>query len=153
MVSKGVEKRLQEIRESASKSSELVREISAASNEQSKGVDEVNNAVSQLDQVTQSNAAAAEESAASAEELLSQSRTIQSVVKDLSEIVFGSKVSEQRNSGVRGVDVNTQKSNPPSQNVTSERSNKTTKVKSFLAEKKREAEALIPLDDGDFGSF
>ena len=48
------------------KTAELVQEISAASAEQSSGADQVNQAIQQLDQVTQVHAATAEELAASA---------------------------------------------------------------------------------------
>jgi methyl-accepting chemotaxis protein len=52
--------------------SDIVGEISSASVEQSKGIGEVNTAVSQLDQVTQQNAALVEESAAAAASLKEQ---------------------------------------------------------------------------------
>nr|CRH05067.1 putative Methyl-accepting chemotaxis protein [Candidatus Magnetococcus massalia] len=50
----------------------LVKEIAAASQEQTQGANQVNTAIQQLDQVIQSNAGAAEEMAATAEELSSQ---------------------------------------------------------------------------------
>jgi len=49
---------------SVKKLSDLVAEISAASNEQALGIDQVNNAVTQMDQTTQQNAALVEEAAA-----------------------------------------------------------------------------------------
>ncbi len=52
--------------------SDLIDEISAASNEQSTGIDQIGDAVQQLDQVTQQNAALVEESAAAAESLKHQ---------------------------------------------------------------------------------
>jgi methyl-accepting chemotaxis protein len=60
--------------------SDLIAEISAATVEQTTGIGQVNDAVAQLDQVTQQNAALVEESAAAAESLRSQaSRLVQSV--------------------------------------------------------------------------
>lgn len=153
VVSKVVEKKLQEIRESACKSSELVKEISAASNEQAKGVEEVNNAVAQLDQVTQSNAAAAEESAASAEELLSQSRTIQSVVTELSGIIFGSKKSERLETKVRSSVDNKSPYIKSTQHYGASDAMTPKLSRTPTADKQKEAELLIPLDDGDFGAF
>jgi methyl-accepting chemotaxis protein len=50
----------------------IVGEISVASQEQSRGVDQVGDAVSQMDQVTQQNAALVEQSAAAAESLRDQ---------------------------------------------------------------------------------
>jgi len=55
------------------KTSALVQEISAASNEQKTGAGQINNAMQQLDQVIQQNAQIAEELSATAEELSSAS--------------------------------------------------------------------------------
>jgi len=55
---------------------DIMGEISAASAEQSSGVTQVGTAVSQMDQVTQQNAALVEESAAAAESLKTQARQL-----------------------------------------------------------------------------
>jgi len=55
---------------------DIVSEISAASIEQSSGVDQVGQAVGQMDQATQQNAALVEESAAAAESLKSQAGSL-----------------------------------------------------------------------------
>lgn len=62
------------------KTAELVREIAAASLEQSTGANQVNKAMQQLDQVIQQNAAASEEMASTAEELSSQSEVLQASI-------------------------------------------------------------------------
>jgi methyl-accepting chemotaxis protein len=62
------------------KTAELVREIAAASAEQSTGATQVNKAIQQLDQVIQQNSAAAEEMASTAQELSSQAVVLQSTV-------------------------------------------------------------------------
>jgi methyl-accepting chemotaxis protein len=62
------------------KTAELVREISAASVEQSTGAGQVNKAMQQLDQVIQQNAATSEEMASTAEELSSQAEVLQSAI-------------------------------------------------------------------------
>jgi len=54
----------------------LMADISAASTEQSTGVGQIGDAVSQMDQATQSNAALVEESAAAAESLKNQARQL-----------------------------------------------------------------------------
>lgn len=59
---------------------DLINEISAAGAEQSSGISQVGDAVAQLDQVTQQNAALVEESAAAAESLKSQAAQLKSVV-------------------------------------------------------------------------
>jgi len=59
------------------KTSELVQEITAASEEQSSGVGQINAAVSQLSQTTQHNASSSEQLAATAEEMSSQAEQLQ----------------------------------------------------------------------------
>jgi methyl-accepting chemotaxis protein len=59
---------------------DLISEISAASTEQSRGIDQIGVAVGQLDQVTQQNAALVEESAAAAESLRIQARQLSETV-------------------------------------------------------------------------
>ncbi len=54
------------------RTAELVQEISAASNEQNTGAEQINRAIQQLDQVIQQNASVAEEMASTSEELASQ---------------------------------------------------------------------------------
>jgi methyl-accepting chemotaxis protein len=62
------------------KTAELVREIAAASSEQSTGAAQVNKAIQQLDQVIQQNASASEEMASTSEELASQAEVLQSAI-------------------------------------------------------------------------
>lgn len=59
---------------------DIIEEIAAASAEQSSGIDQVNKAVGQMDQVTQQNAALVEEAAAAAESLDDQARGLLDVV-------------------------------------------------------------------------
>ncbi|MBV8035930.1 methyl-accepting chemotaxis protein [Roseateles sp.] len=60
--------------------SDLMGEIGAASNEQSQGIGQVGDAIMQLDQVTQQNAALVEESAAAADSLNQQARLLTEAV-------------------------------------------------------------------------
>ena len=62
------------------KTSELVLEISAASNEQSTGSEQINMAIQQLDQVIQQNASTSEEMASMAEQLAGQARQLQKIM-------------------------------------------------------------------------
>jgi methyl-accepting chemotaxis protein len=55
---------------------DIMGEISSASGEQSLGIVQINQAVRQMDQVTQGNAALVEESAAAAESLATQARAL-----------------------------------------------------------------------------
>jgi methyl-accepting chemotaxis protein len=78
---------LEEITQASAKVNALVGEIAAASQEQSQGIGQVNTAVTQMDKVTQSNAAAAEESASASEELAAQAQQMAGVVKELMALV------------------------------------------------------------------
>ncbi|MEN5164745.1 methyl-accepting chemotaxis protein [Achromobacter kerstersii] len=71
---------MQEIVASVKRVTDIMGEISAASEEQSGGIDQVNRAVSQMDEVTQQNAALVEEAAAAAGSLQEQAeRLVQAV--------------------------------------------------------------------------
>jgi methyl-accepting chemotaxis protein len=69
-----------EVVSSVRRVTDIVAEISAASQEQSVGIDEINRAVTQMDEVTQQNAALVEEAAAAAQSLQDQARNLSQVV-------------------------------------------------------------------------
>jgi len=71
---------MDEIVSSVQRVSDIIGEITAAATEQSSGIGQVNTAVSQLDQMTQQNAALVEESAAAAESLRDQAQRLSGVV-------------------------------------------------------------------------
>ncbi len=58
----------------------IMSEIAAASDEQSKGIDQVGQAVTQMDEVTQQNAALVEEAAAAAQSLQDQALKLNAAV-------------------------------------------------------------------------
>ncbi|BDA78645.1 methyl-accepting chemotaxis protein [Leptospira kobayashii] len=68
---------LDEIVPNVKKTSDLVQEISASSEEQSTGVKQINSAVIQLSQTTQANASSSEELASTAEEMTGQAIQLQ----------------------------------------------------------------------------
>ncbi|MBN2617890.1 MAG: hypothetical protein JXR64_06200 [Spirochaetales bacterium] len=59
---------------------ELIQEISASSNEQNAGAEQINQAILQLDKVIQQNAAVSEESSSMAEELSSQAMVLKDAI-------------------------------------------------------------------------
>jgi methyl-accepting chemotaxis protein len=73
-------KRLDDIVPSIGKTSDLIREIAASSQEQATGVNQINTAISYLSQITQQNASASEELAATAEEMTGQTQQLQSLM-------------------------------------------------------------------------
>ncbi|HTK01003.1 MAG TPA: methyl-accepting chemotaxis protein [Bordetella sp.] len=83
---------MQEIVSSVKRVTDIMAEISAASDEQSRGIDQVNVAVSQMDEMTQSNAALVEQSAAAAQSLDEQATRLSLAITAFktSELVAGS---------------------------------------------------------------
>lgn len=71
------------------KTAALVNEIASASAEQSQGLEQINMAVTQMDQVTQSNAANAEEFASASVELRNQAEQMHEMADHLSALVGG----------------------------------------------------------------
>lgn len=71
---------MQEIVTSVKRVADIMAEITAASEEQSSGIEQVNQTVSQMDEVTQQNAALVEEASASAQSLDDQTGTLMQAV-------------------------------------------------------------------------
>jgi methyl-accepting chemotaxis protein len=66
---------------------ELASEVAGASREQTQGIIQLNSAVGEMDQVTQSSAASAEESASAAQEMKAQVQLMKQVVGSLMQLV------------------------------------------------------------------
>ena len=88
-ISAEVARSLQEITQASLRVKQLVSEIAAASSEQSRGIQQVNSAVGEIDKVTQTSAAHAEESAAAIHELSNQAQQVKSIVVQLNDMVGG----------------------------------------------------------------
>lgn len=86
-ISREVADTLTEIADGSGKVNDLVAEIAAACQEQTQGIQQINNAISQMDQVTQANAANAEESASAGEELSAQAEELTQVVGVLQKLI------------------------------------------------------------------
>lgn len=71
---------MREIMESVQRVADIMGEISSASQEQSLGIDQINRAVAQMDQVTQQNAALVEQAAAAAGSLEDQASSLAQAV-------------------------------------------------------------------------
>ncbi len=137
---------------------QLVGEISAASKEQTQGIDQVNTAVSQMDKVTQSNAANSEEAASASVELAAQARDMEGIVGALSKIVGGTNGrSNGRHNGKAALAAD---SHLKMQDSTYERrvalpASTLARRTSIVAGGRRAVrpEVVIPLDDGDLPDF
>jgi methyl-accepting chemotaxis protein len=71
---------MSEIVDAIARVSSIMSEIAAAATEQSTGIDQVNLAVAQMDEVTQQNAALVEQAAAAASSLEDQARRLSAAV-------------------------------------------------------------------------
>ena len=114
----------------------LVDAVSLASREQSHGIDQVSQAIAQMEKVTQSTAATAEESAAASEQLSAQAGTAMDVVGTLAALVGGAKTARTKKT------------------PTVAPSAKRAKIVKIAIPTPRLAEDEIPLDDtGTYGKF
>ncbi len=86
---KATDEAFSEITIDSAKANELVSEIAVASGEQAEGIRQVNQAVAQMDTVTQQNATNSEESAAASEQLNAQAENMLDTVHDLTRLVDG----------------------------------------------------------------
>jgi methyl-accepting chemotaxis protein len=129
---------------SSAKAGDLVAEISAASSEQAQGIGQINTAVTELDKVTQQNAANAEESASAAEEMSAQAETMKGMVDELVAIVGRS--GKTKNADPRSGH-HAQQSVKPHKAISSAINKFKAKTGSAKKSAKPLAEAVIPLDD------
>lgn len=88
-VAEEVSEFLREIEQQIGTVKGLVSEVATASGEQATGIAEIGRGVSQLESVTQSNAATAEESAAAGHNLNNQADSVRQVTGKLQKVVYG----------------------------------------------------------------
>jgi methyl-accepting chemotaxis protein len=148
-ISEEVRKALDGIVGGIAKTTDLVGEIAAASQEQAQGIDQVNTAVAQMDKVTQQNAANAEESASASEELSAQAEQMKGIVSELVHLVEGA-------SGA-GRMTTTGRSSRPSGKTLSKSDHAYHHIangKGHVKETAKTVKASIPMDDvfGDFNN-
>ncbi len=99
---------LSEIVESSRSTANIISEIAAASEEQKRGIDQINIAISELDTMTQQNAALVEETASASEEMSSQAQELQSMMErfkirqSVREETYGRKHREVHLQGSQG---------------------------------------------------
>ena len=141
-----------EVIHSSGKVAELVSEIAAASQEQDQGIQQINTAMTQMDSVTQNNAANAEETASASEELAGQAVTMREIVADLIAVV-GGRHEVPKNLGVGKRPTAYGKDG----GLSSRRAGKPREIGQRQAGTSRKtsvvkADDVIPMDD-DFGEF
>lgn len=75
----------------SAKVGDLVGEIAAASEEQARGIEQVNNVMSEMDKIIQANAANAEETSSASEQMQTQAREMKNYVISLSDMMSSSE--------------------------------------------------------------
>ena len=139
--------------EISKKIGQLVDEIAVASEEQSRGITQVNIAVAEMDKVTQSTAANAEESAAASEELNAQAEQMKVYVGDLVTVVGGRASnhlgSHERGRGLRREQVSTRTSLA----LPAKTAGKSFATYGKPSKKVTHPEQVIPMNDGEFKDF
>jgi methyl-accepting chemotaxis protein len=136
---------------STGKVGELVAEIAAASKEQAQGIGQINTAVTEMDKVTQQNAATAEESASASEEMNAQAEQMKAMVGELVQVVSGAEghaMALRRPSAAALAKREVKAVAPPPPAVRRE----TRKIAAAGGREVR-PDQLIPLDEGDFKEF
>lgn len=124
---------LSEIVPGIGKTSDLVQEISAASQEQASGVAQVNSAVAQISKATQQNAAASEELAATAEEMNAQAEQLRQLM------------------GFFRVDASARASGTAAQSMTkAPEAKRASRANAFAA---KLTQSVVPVEEAGFRSF
>ncbi len=148
-----------EVSQSAAKVGELVAEIAAASGEQAQGIDQISIAVTEMDKVTQQNAATAEESASASEELSAQSEEMKGFVNRLAAIVGGNAAAAAPSGGIRTArrpsSVRSSLQQPRKQPTLPAIKSRAVKAKALPVRASREVNPneIIPMDENDFKDF
>jgi len=135
------------------KTADLVQEISAASREQSNGADQINTAITQLDQVIQQNASASEEMASVAQELTGQAEELQQTISYFS--IESSEKNSEKDQKRLQIDstVATGRNKGTTQQHASRSNQEETGITPAQADKKEQNTSENRLDSEDFERF
>jgi hypothetical protein len=120
----------------------LNNEVAAASDEQSKGLEQINVAITQMNQATQANAANAEEAAAASEESSGQAESLRELVDELTQLVNG---------GNR--DNHNEKTHKPQVAAHYKPLSAPYAAKPVVKKSLRTPEQLIPMNDNEMSDF
>lgn len=137
-IAKAVRESVESIGEQAAKVSDLLEEISVATNEQAQGVEQIHKAVSQMEMALQSTATTADESASASRSLSEQASNVQEIVDTLVVLVDGAEALKKQLK--RPVVLSSAR---PSKQISTVKHQKTVKP----VTKKQDAESIIPLND------
>ncbi|MBA4393913.1 MAG: hypothetical protein C0407_10205, partial [Desulfobacca sp.] len=147
--------------EIAKKVAGLISEISDASSEQARGIEHINKAMAEMDQVVQRNAASAEESASAAQEMNAQALEMKYFVEKITKIIGGKKQGLTRTRSLASGNGNGKQrlakdyqDKPNLQKLLAKAALKSKgKNSAFKGSREIRPEQLIPLEDGEFKEF
>ena len=141
----------------AGKISQLIDEIATASQEQAHGISQINMAVTEMDKVTQQQAATAEESASASEELNAQAEQMKALVADLVTVVGGTGNSggshgggQKRKASLSGADrkaIHMEDGRKQGTSLIARGRDRVANARGLRPEQ------VIPLEDGNFKDF
>jgi methyl-accepting chemotaxis protein len=143
------------VADSTGKVAELVGEIAAASTEQAQGIDQINQAMADMDKVTQSAAANAEETASASEQMNSQADSMQAFVNDLMAVIDGGKSARSGMASLGQRDAG-KKRQPRLPAPAAKKAKPAPSAKEAPAPQSKlskKAAAAIPLEEDDFADF
>jgi len=136
VIANAVRESVESIGEQATKVSDLLDEISVATNEQAQGVEQINKAVAQMEVVLSSNAQTAEEAASASCALSEQAVNVKDIVNTLIVLVDGAGAVRSNVQRPRALSAN-----PPRQTNNRQRPQARTSTTS------QSPESIIPLND------
>jgi len=143
------------ITEVSNKIAVIVNEITTAAEEQARGVQQVNSAIGNMDQITQINASGSEELAASSEELNSQAMVMNDLMRDLETIVAGAN-SQRVAKRHKTQELIRQRRREEQKKRFDTIKNLQTKQISHVhaaSDKVKHDDTVIPFDDDKFGNY
>jgi len=128
-------KAFKDILEKVKKTGDITGEIAMASKEQAQGIQQITEAIAQVDSVTQTMASGSEESAASSEELSAQAEEMKKAIEVVA-VIFGIDIENVRNGNRNNTETPKQR----------------RKIKQPIQEMKTSAN-IMPLDESDIREF
>lgn len=135
-------KAFEEILEKVKKTGDITGEIAMASKEQAAGVNQINEAMEQVDQITQTMASNSEESAAASEEMSAQATQMKASIGQVAQI-FGIRVDDSTlNNAVTKIVSSSKKP-----------SLKKSPVQVSSGNQNKKASEIMPLDEDDIKEF
>ena len=145
----GTNEAFAEVTDSAARVDELVAEISVASGEQARGIEQVNAAVTEMDKVTQQNAANAQQSASSSEEMLAQAGRMKEMVAELVSLVGETDARSDKEPVEKKPGLGDKIRNK----ITASKADDRPPEPTIAREKESSPAKLIPLTDDEFDDF